>query len=164
MSREWKPGDVAALQHVTNGDFTPALRVKGGWRCAKFDDDQLHPDGAQQHLKSLRPLLVIDPEDREQALRLALAYCMTWTDNPRPETSAVQKAADQLQVALRSLLAPPRPDEPKQIAAVVQDFAGVWVRTDGPNNRPWQSNDETRGKWSHIADPTVLHHGYGGDQ
>jgi hypothetical protein len=63
MSREWQPGDVAMLT-TPKGDRR-AVHYTDGWEDfegAWWDDTRNLP---------ARPLVVIDPEDREQVERLA---------------------------------------------------------------------------------------------
>jgi hypothetical protein len=72
-----------------------------------------------------RPLVVIDPEDREQVEQLAAA-CRTafgWTCGPTENDTTATQAA------LRSLVTPPKPPEPQGLGAVVEDAEGRrWVR------------------------------------
>lgn len=69
-----------------------------------------------------RPLLVIDPENREDIERIADAFCSI------PSSGW----SDDMQAALRSLLAPPKPPKPPEpmgLGAVVEDVTGAeWVR------------------------------------
>ena len=71
-----------------------------------------------------RPLVVIDPEDREQVRRLLkLLVANKW----------VPGASHGLRDALREFADPkvPKPDEPLGLGAVVRDRDGdVWVRRD----------------------------------
>jgi hypothetical protein len=67
-----------------------------------------------------RPVVVIDPEDREQVERLCSGLLdIHWYGN-----------ADAMQVALRKFAnpTPPKPDEPTGLGAVVEDADGIrWV-------------------------------------
>lgn len=123
--RRWKPGDVAVVD------------CRGESRIATFTDDchnhekyGEHPAEPHWHVHSgrfltkddsrrARPLVVIDPEDREQCQRLVTAMN---DHRERPSTYNVQ-------AALRSLVTPPKPDEPTGLGAVVEDEQRwVWVR------------------------------------
>ncbi|HKY58337.1 MAG TPA: hypothetical protein VJL80_09890 [Aeromicrobium sp.] len=86
--------------------------------------EQMVPFEGSTVLKTTRPLLVIDPEDREQAERLTAAHCAHYDHRApvRPEE------VDAMQAALRSLVAPPKPPEPTGLGAVVEDADGDrWV-------------------------------------
>lgn len=79
MKREWKPGDVAM---VTSQYGRPVVAVRCGTDAKRmgwaYGD---HLNGSPTHhwssdpdgLHVVRPLVVIDPEDREQVERLRLA-------------------------------------------------------------------------------------------
>lgn len=133
MNGQWKPGDVVTA--TVNG--RPNVRVIAGWskydpqlrwaelstRWADGDDDDcwFMPVQVTDH----RPLVVIDPEDREQAERLtgALVYAGAGKNdtNHWPE----------VQAALREFAnpTPPKPEEPTGLGAVVRDSEGLqWVR------------------------------------
>ena len=83
---------------------------------------QMIPLDGRGVIKTTRPLVVIDPEDREQVERLAREYVITWL-GPREEVSP--ETVEQMQAALRSLIAPPKPPEPTGMGAVVEDDEGV---------------------------------------
>ena len=85
------------------------------------------------------PVLVIDPEDAESVTQLVCALAdQGW----RPTT------AHGCRAALRSLLTPPKPDEPQGLGAVVEDADGVrWTRTQTPPNP---------GRWRADTPPQVL--------
>ena len=74
-----------------------------------------------------RPLVVIDPEDREQVKRLTEMYRSV--DNSigwGPLQAALREFADPK---------PPKPEEPTGLGAVVEDVVGVrWVRTESKPN------------------------------
>jgi hypothetical protein len=151
MTHKWKPGDVA--------DIDGFIGVLGG-------DDLFHrPGWPPCDVTSIigrraRPLLVIDPEDREQIERLADVFCHS------PSSGWV----DQMQAALRSLLEP-EPEEPTGLGAVVRagdgsDWVRIyqhedcndWRRTDDPAGSP---EHEARSHWRNIPRPiTVLSEGY----
>ena len=154
MTREWKPGDVAMLT-LSDGEQAVGLRPRSndGWKhsgrwSGGVDYDHIgHTDA--------RPLVVIDPEDRVQVERLAEGIGHLWTSRPR--------VADVVQQALRSLLAPPKPDEPTGLGAVVEAInANYFVRAT-TGEQPWvrvdNDPDEWGCEWEDIAAVRVLSEG-----
>lgn len=125
--REWKPGDVAWARYTDSSGGEIALRTQTGWMGTRGG----MPEGTMEAY-DLRPLVVIDPEDREQVERLYAS----WLDNlAAPEREAQVNA---MQAALRSLFDPPKPDEPKGLGAVVEDETGIrWVRAAQAGD-PWR--------------------------
>lgn len=92
--------------------------------------------------KTTAPVVVIDPEDREQvALILSHYHDWKWTDD------MASASISDMQAALREFAnpTPPKPDEPTGLGAVVEDDAGTrWVRTDmcrGAGANSWSSDD-----------------------
>lgn len=139
MNAQWKEGDVVVIDFVSGPER--AMWVGGEWVVTGGRSR------ASNYLVA-RPLVVIDPEDREQADRL----CRTWFGGSEP---ALEASVDDMQAALRSLIAPPKPDEPGGKYAVVVDADGnEWVKcanNGGP--RPWLRNGYlTRAKWTAYAD------------
>lgn len=120
MSREWKPGDVAELSidgqtgigvvRKHRDDSVPVWVISGHsfFKSIAVGNDVL--------IQGVRPLVVIDPEDREQVERLWRHYV---------ETAAVNRT-DALQAALREFAnpTPPKPEEPTGLGAVVEDERG----------------------------------------
>lgn len=123
---DYKPGTVAEI----GWDMT------SGRERAIFDGDRWGTEsGCTVHRDSVtdvRPLVVLDPDDRESVAALLQAYgdqYTAWT--PDLDGSNV----DRLQDALRSLTKPPRIPEPKGWGAV--------VRTDYPNpGSRWVKGDQ----------------------
>ena len=91
---DWKPGDVA----MVNGRV--CIRRALDWEHGLPDK---YPFDTRREVEDIRPLLVIDPEDREQVERLTGALVLTGAgrndENHWPE----------VQAALRAMLAPPKP-------------------------------------------------------
>lgn len=128
--REWKPGDLAMVtirrrRPLRDDPIAPktytAMLCKYGWQSAESggltgDEDEFEI--------TRRPLVVIDPEDRAQvALVLSRYHSWKWT------AEVAEASITDMQAALRSLLAPPKPDEPTGLGAVVEDAEGRrWVR------------------------------------
>ena len=132
MTRAWKPGDVALVTWNEGAEPEILFRYLAGndfdrpeWQSAEDGEAYPRPD-------QLRPLVVIDPEDREQVERLVAAWRSAEfgappLDNDQPMT------VHQLRMrhALRSLIAPPKPPEPTGLGAVVEDAAKCrWIKID----------------------------------
>lgn len=147
MRREWKPGDVAMV------DGQVAMIYNDGSLRATFvytdaDDD---PCSIYARDADTRPLVMIDPEDREQVERL---YASWLDDNlAAPEREAQVNA---MQAALREFAnpTPPRPDEPTDPTARVTDRReniwrqladGDWVCTSGPDVGEYLNWDQLAG-------------------
>lgn len=121
MKREWQAGDVAMLK-IAFDDVT--LRRLGFRDCDGWTD-QTGATWSTDRVNA-RPLVVIDPEDRDQVA--ALLHAM------RPGAA---NGFFNLQDALRSFIAPLKPDEPTGLGAVVEDAKGErWVRVEGAH-LPW---------------------------
>ena len=104
-----------------------------------------------------RPLVVIDPGDREQVERLADAF--TAIEDP-PVNTAGQHRVASMQAALRSLIAPPRPEEPTGLGAVVVDDEGhTHVLSRSPAQHPWVGADGKWREWRDIDAVRVLSEG-----
>lgn len=74
------------------------------------------------------PVVVIDPEDREQVERLVGVFSSQrdwWADTRRQRSNAMQ-------AALREFAnpKPPKPEEPTGLGAVVEDVGDVWIKTE----------------------------------
>ncbi len=122
MKREWKPGDVA-LVRVGTGDWEYGLlREDAEWIC-----QHIGPRHAWEEVQA-HPVVVIDPDSAEDVERVARAMSNMGSFNP-----------DHLADALRSLVTPPKPDEPQGVFAQVRDDEGKrWVRLSGGS---WQCED-----------------------
>lgn len=148
MTREWKPGDVGVTAGVTH---PPCRFIVGEGGRARYVDG----DNGIGVAESARPLVVIDPEDREQVERLAMALSDSYEDDFAPYE------ADHMQVALRSLIEPPKPEEPTGRYAVVVDREGVeWLRKDV--EAMWCSQTAKTegglidGHWRHYGDISAV--------
>jgi hypothetical protein len=162
-TREWKPGDVAMIDHGATGQVVAVRTDLGGWACSRRGSDgkPFHHEG---DLLSARPLVVIDPEDREQVERLVQAW------ERQAGESAFSTTGRYLQAALREFAnpTPPRPEEPTGLGAVVEDAEGrLWFRMTIENQtwagEVWQEQyggDEERwSKWSAIDAVRILSEG-----
>ncbi len=109
------------------------------------------------------PVVVISPEDREQVERLIerMAQARVWAVMPSDVDSMSDYRADQMQAALRSLIAPPKPDEPTGLGAVVEDASGrPWVFAgDVDSSGTWWYNAAEPERWNEINAVRVLSEG-----
>ena len=158
MKREWKPGDVAIGDYPiwgtggrdTTYEAVRLVRFASGWARADDPDDFVRDDHLTQYVDP-RPLVVIDPEDREAAERLHDMYqraCADITGGSR--TARYDERVDAMQAALREFAdpKPPRIDEPTGRAATVEATCGcqpdkpkVFARdeTAWSSDKPWQA-------------------------
>jgi len=127
VSREWKPGDVA-LRTSHNAD-PYAMRSMAALTCSGVGHDRglhwHHENGGWDPMEgkpSYRPFVVIDPEDREQVKRLALAYCKTFAAGDSIVDRALSVCADQMQTALREF-ADPKPPKCRAALTLTTDAA-----------------------------------------
>jgi hypothetical protein len=137
MSREWKPGDVAMVPGVGR-----AMRTRdGGWVTRSTSTN------VTNNFMNVRPLVVIDPEDREQVERLTEA--LDWATHPFNW--------DAMQAALRSLIAPEKPAEPQGLGAVVEDAERqTWVRVNCDPGMWRLCQGPARGRFKSYADITAV--------
>jgi hypothetical protein len=168
MSREWKPGDVAMVT-TTSGDFL-AMREVHGWTFAhptSYAADgvaitTIHDAGGAD--LTPRPLVVIDPEDREQveALASALRSGIEAVLRVSVNDYSLDRIADKVQAALHSLIEPPKPEEPTGLGAVVEaacvhnPVPRTWVRDHDGN---WQPRTGGADDWDSLSDVRVLNEG-----
>lgn len=130
MTREWKPGDVA----MARGFGCEFLVVRTGVGVnSHWSAPMDWPNGEREDELEFRPLVVIDPEDREAVERLLGVM------KERDWTGIDDEAPADMQAALREYANPnpPKPDEPQGLGAVVEDEDGErWVRSH-PEPTPW---------------------------
>ena len=144
MKREWKPGDVALVM-AEGGErigFRCGVPSNMGWEYAREPGQKTWSSDDSGYVKPIRPLVVIDPELREQADRLAdaLIDAMCKSD-PGWDKARAYEVRSHMRTALREFAnpTPPRPDEPTGLGAVVEDVDGDrWVLYTNPrNDAPW---------------------------
>jgi hypothetical protein len=114
-----------------------------------------------------RPVVVIDPEDREQVERLLRGYA-GWKADPDDITN-YPEYVDHMQAALREFAnpTPPRPEEPTGLGPVVEAPNGDrWSRIeptgDPDHTRVWicEADEQVRPRpWPDIAAVRVLSEG-----
>lgn len=111
--------------------------------------------------------IVIDPEDRtqiERAFSLRTRELIESRLRVSIDDQAWAGVVTHLQNALRSLIEPPKPEEPTGLGAVVEDVNGTkWIRHDSvPISKPWINTDDCSTRlraWSDIAAVKVLSDG-----
>ena len=134
MTREWQPGDVASIKFSSGTE-------RGMWVDDKWVVTGGLPSGPNY---AVDPLVVIDPEDREQVERLTAAHCETFGHNSLP---AQPEEVSIMQAALREFAnpTPPKPTEPTGLGAVVEDADGCrWVRASLTSTvNHWRCADES---------------------
>jgi hypothetical protein len=156
--REWKPGDVA----LVDGCVALVWREEGGDSRPSFVYTDRDGDSCSVWANSndARTLVVIDPEDREQVERVLIAMT-EWAgrvpySDMREDGDLTQ--LDAAQAALRSLIEPPRPEEPTGLGAVVEDADGAtYTRLDG-DFAPWYKTGVhySDRPWRYFKDLTVV--------
>jgi len=118
----WKPGDVAVAVHPLKDDGVVRGIIDTDGRFYTTDQSVKGVSSSAFAVSSLRPLVVIDPEDREQVERLNDAIDVVGYHHD---------FVDRLQAALREFATPTPPpiEEPTGWLAVVKDQSGVeWYR------------------------------------
>lgn len=151
-ARDWQPGDV--------GIYASAIVIFGnkGWVWAITG---LSCMDQARVAKCARPLVMLDPEDREQVDRLAALVAR--------EAIGSIPTNDATQAALREFANPkPRIEEPRGHLAVVEDADGMrWVNWRDPrqavvHNCPWISVHDSPGaarEWSDVNAVRILSDG-----
>lgn len=158
MGREWKPGDVALVRNehgIWNVAICTLRSSRHGYWWRYGVAESYAPITAEAH-----PLVVIDPEDREQVERLVDAYVteMSVDEHSGDHRGAVLK----MQAALREFAnpKPPKPVEPTGLGAVVEDVDGDrWVRTDDEGEFWWHPPSRKSAKWAELRAVRVLSEG-----
>lgn len=160
MKREWQPGDVALASY--DGEVKTYLYGR------EFETDRFRWIGADgstsvdfRLAEWWGPLVVIDPEDRQQVEQLVKALSTgqpTIGLDPTNREMVDQAWVTRTQTALREFdnSTPPKPEEPTGLGAVVEDAAGrKWVRTEW--RYPWTvTYDEESGESNNYADIDVV--------
>lgn len=167
MKREWKPGDVALIEAGCHANLKVAIRTgvpsNMGWAYSDTHNGLSTQNWtADTHgtISVIRPLVVIDPEDRAQVERLA------------NELARIQGERDHMAVwhtdladALREFAnpTPPRPDEPQGRGAVIEDASGFpytrFSKSESCNEGDWINEDGHRRQWRDISAVRVLSEG-----
>ncbi|WP_418060771.1 hypothetical protein [Pimelobacter simplex] len=174
--REWQPGDVARVTYYGVDQIalvrprSKALgeRLEFAYVSRGYDMvDDADISG------SARPLVVIDPEDREQVERLAAAFVdVYWrSEGPRETAGAIHA----MQAALREFASPTptKPDEPSKWGVVEASCVHSprrlhWMRHEDDNWWPFApyGEDDRRplpDDWDSLVDPVVVRDGVAGE-
>lgn len=149
--REWKPGDVVVMP----GTGKRAIVTTADVRPFRTQDD-VEQWGDAINGVEVRPLVVIDPEDRDQVERLTAAlFSEIGGDWPDGYT------ANETQAALRKFAdRQPQVTEPMGLGAVVEDDEGrTWIRTNGRPGYEWYLPNQCIRPWSFFTAVRVLHEG-----
>ena len=139
MSAVSKPGDVAIIA-IKGGDrLVIGLRDTHGWAHLREYDSEVVSHSVWTNASQVTvvwPLVVIDPDDVKQVARLVDAVL---ANGYKYDGSL---SAD-MAAALRSLIEPPKPDEPTGLGAVVLGSDGnLWVAGPGvPGGKRWEPED-----------------------
>lgn len=154
--RKWQPGDVG----ITAGDpgrDPQRFIVQQGPKELRFvygdGSTLLHPPR-----EDARPLVVIDPEDRQQAERLSVRFHNEFQGERRVIEGGY---VDAMQAALREFADPkPRIEEPTGLGAVVEDEDGSLLIRNAPHgSRPWVTIHGATFEWADIDPVRVLSEG-----
>lgn len=143
MSGAPHAGDVAIVTDKFGRTGRGICNTRGGW--------DFTPEGGRgsaysrsNEITDLRPLIVIDPEDEAESEAIIQAFVASgvWRVIPIGVEDTHAYRRQQVQAALLSLIAPPKPDEPTDPKARVTDRReniwrlladGDWVCTSGPD-------------------------------
>lgn len=149
-----QPGIVAMVK-IGGDQYGPAFWDDYNGQWVDHKKGRLYPEGM---VPEIRPLLVIDPEDREQVERLAMAHGGVSGDAPL--TGDLWSIPGlRMQAALRSMLTPPGPEEPQGLGAVVEDVEGTqFVRM---HDGWWHGGHPVSRNWAAINVVRVLSTGVG---
>jgi len=152
--REWKPGEVVTWDREGGRPlrlFRETFGYQGDGEPRWISDTE--GQGYPGPVANLRPLVVIDPEDRDQVARLVV---LLGEHGWRPTE------AHGLRAALREFAdpKPPKPDEPTGWGAVVEDRDGWYWTLVAPDSAAW-ANYGHNGyrKWSEVDAVRVLSEG-----
>lgn len=162
MAREWKPGEVALVTSMYGRPVTAVRCGPGenlGWAYADTLSGRPTQHWSSDRLgrSVIRPLVVIDPGDREQVDRL-VEILVNLSEGAFPV---------RLQTALREFAdpTPPRIDEPGlwgivEAACVHSDDRRTWMRHSDDN---WYVvGTDTKNNpdgWDSLIDPVLVREG-----
>lgn len=140
--RDRKPGDVQVVLNL----HPSRVQEVAYWLERRTAPGSVGRDVADQ-IKAQghgRRLVVIDPEDRKQVERFrneSLSALRDHIGNPAVDESAFTEGdlANAMQAALRSLVPPPKPEEPGRYGAILAGDGREWFR--------WTTSERQRRDW-----------------
>jgi hypothetical protein len=138
VKREWQGGDVGVnLRHGYRGIFVAGCTNHGRETCWHNESGHSDPGSDER-----RPLVVIDPEDREEAERLAACIY-----SPNPSVSQIEN----VRAALCEFANPtPRIEEPTDPSARVFAHGTNWAKVGSWWVTP--AMDEAPRQWDYLAE------------
>lgn len=152
--RTWKPGDVA-----TEGSEVVVFTDEHIWLWATTGEPCVYQERITARA---RPLVVIDPADREQVERLMKLY------DEQPFDCDDGGSIREMQGALREFAnpkppKPPKPEEPTGLGAVVEAINDNFFVRVSTGDHPWQRVSDVDGEylcaWQDIDVVKVLSEG-----
>ena len=142
MSADWKSGDAALIEVGCHANRHVGMYAGGGWHYRDNNSKWVSDDPAIVTI--IRPLVVIDAEDREQVERLRDLMDTAWSEQTSdhgfvPIAQGKGQRGNALQAALRKFANPkPKPPEPTVGGSQVRESDGtVWTRVEGQPEKPW---------------------------
>jgi len=170
MTHNFKPGDVALVRSMYDTEvigLRTGVPSNMGWAYSMDVSNGPGPGGSSSTQtwsadadgeRVIRPLVVIDPEDREQIERL---MPLLFHSGAFPEARAISMTAGvtAVQAALRELANPtPRIEEPTGLGAVVAtEGDGDYIRVSVELLNPWLNvQTGTQVHWDRINAIRVL--------
>ena len=123
----WKAGDVAMVE-CSDGQWRQAVCRYPLPGVHTSEPYWWFPDNGLRlvSLSKARPVVVLDPEDRRQVEKLRDLADRAWVEQVGDTGLEYRRAerGNALLTALRRMVAPPRPVEPRGLGAVVEDDEG----------------------------------------
>jgi hypothetical protein len=170
-ARGWKSGDVAIVTSMYGNEVVAVRCGTGdnqGWAYADVLEGKptQHWSSDRDGLHVVRPLVVIDPgpTDTNAAALSDLLTTAARSCRHRDRLEAM-RACQWLADEIRNQTAPPQPQEPAGLGAVVEDADGdLWVKwsTLHRADRNWKRHDSHGGNylaWTDLAVVRVLSEG-----
>lgn len=160
--RAWKPGDVARMtitRRTDPDDKTEYIAFYGGLHSGGWvgvTDGECTgalTNATDRFIIDARPLVVLDPEDDEQVRKLADAFCTERWDHSTGSDECDPLTFASMQAALRSFVAPPKPEEPGLGGMVETRDGDEWAHVNVPK-APWMCGN--RNRWAFYDDLDVV--------
>lgn len=167
MSKEWEPGDVAALT-IAGEQVVGVVQAEKSagallWQIGGHSFYLSIAVGNAVLIQDARPLVVIDPESREDVERLRDLMDTAYAEQSEGSLDSRHTGArgNAMQAALREFAdpKPPKPDEPTGLGAVVEDAVGNWWVRHYDGWRHCDGNSARALAWREIDAVRVLSEG-----